>query len=54
MTDIYNTVVREGKVPEDWSSWMFSIYKRKGNAMDFIVLSLSFIAGTIHDIIWLA
>ena len=28
MTDVCNTVVRDGKIPEDWSrSWMVNVYK---------------------------
>ena len=34
MTDLCNVIVREGKVPADWSkSWMVSIYKGKGDAL---------------------
>src|SRR3989454_4835877 len=35
MTDLFNAVVREGKVPVDWcKSWMISIHKGKGDAME--------------------
>jgi hypothetical protein len=35
MTELCNEVVREGKIPEDWSrSWMVSIYKGKGDALE--------------------
>src|SRR6478609_6838136 len=36
MTDLCNEVVREGKIPEDWSTsfWMVSIYKGKGDALE--------------------
>ena len=35
MVDLCNAVVREGKVPDDWStSWIVSNYKGKGIAMD--------------------
>src|SRR2546426_13004 len=35
MTDLFNAVVREGKVPVDWcKSWMISIYKGIGDAME--------------------
>jgi hypothetical protein len=35
MTDLFNAIVMEGKVPMDWSkSWLVSIYKGKGDAMD--------------------
>ena len=35
MTDLCNEVVKEGKIPEDWSrSWMVSIYKGKGDALE--------------------
>src|SRR5580698_8951249 len=35
MVDLCNAVVKEGKVPEDWSmSWIVSVYKGKGDAMD--------------------
>ena len=35
MTDLFNVVVKTGKVPEDWSkSWMVSIYKGKGDALE--------------------
>src|SRR3989454_6651334 len=33
--DLFNAVVREGKVPADWcKSWMISIYKGKGDALE--------------------
>ena len=35
MTDLFNAVVREGGMPADWNkSWMISIYKGKGDAME--------------------
>ena len=35
MTDVCNAVVKDGKVPEDWSrSWMVNVYKGKGDAAD--------------------
>ena len=35
MTDLFNLVVKTGNIPEDWSkSWMVSIYKGKGNALE--------------------
>ena len=35
MTDLCNAVVLEGKIPEDWrKSWMVSVYKGKGNALE--------------------
>ena len=34
MTDVCNTVVRDGKIPEDWSrSWMVNVYKGNGDAL---------------------
>ena len=34
MTDVCNAVVRDGKIPEDWSrSWMTNVYKGKGDAL---------------------
>ena len=34
MTDVCNAVVKEGKIPEDWSkSWMVNVYKGKGDAL---------------------
>ena len=31
-----NAVVKDGKVPEDWSrSWMVIVYKGKGDALTF-------------------
>ena len=34
MTDECNVVVKDGKIPEDWSrSWMVNVYKRKGDAL---------------------
>ena len=35
MTEVCNVcVVKDGKVPEDWSrSWMVNVYKEKGNAL---------------------
>ena len=33
MTDVCNAVVKDGKIPEDWSkSWMVNVYKGKGEA----------------------
>ena len=35
MTDLCNAVVKEGKIPDDWcKSWMVSIYKGKGDALE--------------------
>jgi hypothetical protein len=35
MVDLCNAILREGKMPEDWSkSWLVSIYKGKGDAME--------------------
>jgi hypothetical protein len=35
MTDLCNAILREGRVPADWSrSWLVSIYKGKGDAME--------------------
>ena len=34
MTDVCNAVVKDGKIPEDWSkSWMVNVYKGKGDAL---------------------
>ena len=34
MTDMCNAVVRDGKIPKDWSrSWMVHVYKGKGDAL---------------------
>ncbi|HXJ94687.1 MAG TPA: reverse transcriptase domain-containing protein [Terriglobia bacterium] len=35
MTDLCNAVVVEGKIPDDWKkSWMVSVYKGKGDALE--------------------
>jgi len=35
MTELLNSIVKEGKVPSDWrKSWMVSVYKGKGDAME--------------------
>jgi len=35
MTNLCNAIVREGKIPVDWGkSWLVSIYKGKGDAME--------------------
>jgi hypothetical protein len=35
MTDLFNVIVREGNIPDDWcKSWMVSIYKGKGDALE--------------------
>lgn len=35
MTDIFNAILKEGKIPADWTrSWMVSVYKGKGDAME--------------------
>ena len=34
-TDVCNSVVNEGKIPEDWcKSWMVNVYKGKGDALE--------------------
>ena len=34
MTDVCNAVVKDVKIPEDWSrSWMVNVYKGKGDAL---------------------
>ena len=34
MADVCNAVVKDGKIPEDWSrSWMMNVYKGKGDAL---------------------
>ena len=34
MTNVCNAVVKDGKIPEDWSkSWMVNVYKGKGDAL---------------------
>ena len=34
MTDVCNAVVRDGKIPEDWSrSWMVNVFEGKGDAL---------------------
>ena len=35
LTDIFNAVVRDGKIPEDWRrSWMVTVFKGKGDALE--------------------
>jgi len=35
MTDLFNKILTEGKVPEDWKkSWIVTVYKGKGDALD--------------------
>ena len=35
MTDLCDAVVTEEKIPEDWrKSWMVSVYKGKGSALE--------------------
>ena len=37
ITDICNLIIKEGTIPEDWKkSWIVSIYKGKGDALDVI------------------
>ena len=34
MTELCNTVVRDGKIPKDWiRSWLVNVYKGKGDAL---------------------
>ena len=34
MTELCNAVVRDGKIPKDWSrSWLVNVYKGKGDAL---------------------
>ena len=34
MTELCNAVVKDGKIPEDWSkSWLVNVYKGKGDAL---------------------
>ena len=35
MTDVCNAVVKDGKIPEDWRSWMGNAYKGKGDALAY-------------------
>ena len=40
MTDVCNAVVRDGKIPEDWSkSWLVNVYKNKGDALASVLFS---------------
>ena len=35
MTELCNAVIKEGKIPEDWSrSWLVNVYKGKGEALE--------------------
>jgi hypothetical protein len=35
MTDLFNQIIAEGKVPADWrKSWIVTVYKGKGDALD--------------------
>jgi len=35
MTDLFNQIVSEGKIPDDWrKSWIVTVYKGKGDALD--------------------
>ena len=35
MTELCNAVVRDGKIPKDWSrSWLVNVYKGKGDALE--------------------
>ena len=35
LTDLFNAIVKEGSIPADWKkSWMVSVYKGKGDALD--------------------
>ena len=35
VTDVCNSVVKEGRIPEDWcKSWMVNVYKGKGDALE--------------------
>ena len=35
ITELFNVIVRDGKLPDDWSrSWMVKVYKGKGDALD--------------------
>ena len=34
-TDLYNAIVKEGRIPADWKkSWMISVYTGKGDALE--------------------
>ena len=34
LTDLFNAIVKEGRIPADWKkSWMISVYKGKGDAL---------------------
>ena len=34
MTDVCTALVKDGKIPEDWSrNWMVNVYKGKGDAL---------------------
>ena len=35
VTDVCNSIVQEGKIPDDWKkSWMVTVYKGKGDALE--------------------
>jgi len=35
VTEVCNSVVKEGKIPEEWcKSWMVNVYKSKGDALE--------------------
>ena len=35
MTELCNAVIKEGKIPTDWSrSWLVNVYKGKGDALE--------------------
>ena len=35
LTDLFNAIVKEGRIPADWKeSWMISVYKGKGDALE--------------------
>ena len=35
LTDLVNVIVKEGRIPADWKkSWMISVYKGKGDALE--------------------
>ena len=37
LTDLFNAIVKEGSIPADWKkSWMVSVYKGKGDALDCV------------------
>ena len=50
MTELCNAVIKEGKIPTDWSrSWLVNVYKGKGDALECGLVQRNKVGRTCHE-----